>query len=504
MRRLSISNFTITLVFGLALLLCLEACTQVFAQTPSAVSDAIEGKWYGMAGFPQDRVEIGFEFKRNEKQELKAYLYQPVMNFYGLELPGALKKEADKYVLEDVRMSLTFSEGKLSGTYYPLHAPISLERTRKLPAEVPLPSFPKGPGPKWQAKLGAAIYAPAAVHDGIAYVGTTGGMFYAISLKDGSYVWPFTAGRPIHGEALVSAEHVYFVCDNGFLFKLDRKTGKEVWRYDLGDAQVPRTLPHQVLPNSGDYDWNTHASRPVLVDEVIYVGSGDGSMHAVNAAKGERIWRSEPRGKIRTAAVVDGPRVIFGSLDDTVYAVDRQTGREVWKKNTYGPLTSSPILIDGKLIVGNRNGLLAALNPATGETVWRMLFWGSSVESDAVPAGDGSLFYIGSSDLRRISLIDAKDARVLWRTDIFGWAWPRPALSDKLVYASAIGASPYQMRHLGSLTAMDRKTGKIVWRWPMPEAPGSWTNGFAASPAIDGNTLVVGGLDGTLYAFPVE
>jgi PQQ-like domain len=38
----------------------------------------------------------------------------------------------------------------------------------------------------------------------------------------------------------------------------------------------------------------------------------------------------------------------------------------------------------------------------------------------------------------------------------------------------------------------------------MPEAPGFWTNGFAASPVVDGKTLIVGGLDGTLYAFPVE
>lgn len=503
MRPLCISNFIIILVLSVAPLFCPATFAQGTARTPVAGSDPIEGKWFGMVGFPQDRVEIGFEFKRDEKQEMKAYLYQSVMNFYGLELPGAVRKEADKYVHDDYRMSLTLLDGKLVGTYFPLNAPISLERTDKLPAEVPVPALPKGPGPKWQVKLGAAIFAPAAVRDGVAYVGTTGGMFYAVSLKDGQFVWPFAAGRPIHGAALATADHVYFVCDNGFLFKLDRKTGKEVWRYDLGDAQVPRTLPHQVIANSGDFDWDNTSPRPLLADDVIYVGSGDGSMHAVNAASGQRVWRSAAEGKIRTDALLDGPRVIFGSLEGTVYAVDRQTGREVWKKNTRGPVTSSPIIVDGKLIVGNRNGLLAALNPATGEVVWRMLFWGSSVESDAVP-GDGSLFYIGSSDLRRVSLIDAKDGRVLWRTDIFGWAWPRPALSDKLVFASAIGGNPYQMRHLGSLTAMDRTTGKVVWRWPMPETPGSWTNGFAASPVIGDHTLVVGGLDGTLYAFPVE
>jgi hypothetical protein len=38
----------------------------------------------------------------------------------------------------------------------------------------------------------------------------------------------------------------------------------------------------------------------------------------------------------------------------------------------------------------------------------------------------------------------------------------------------------------------------------MPEWPGSWLNGFAAAPVVDGTMLVVGGLDGTLHGFPAE
>jgi len=60
------------------------------------------------------------------------------------------------------------------------------------------------------------------------------------------------------------------------------------------------------------------------------------------------------------------------------------------------------------------------------------------------------------------------------------------------------------MRHKASLTALDRTTGKIVWRWPMPEWPGGWLNGFIASPEIEQNTLIIGGVDGALYAFPIE
>lgn len=51
---------------------------------------------------------------------------------------------------------------------------------------------------------------------------------------------------------------------------------------------------------------------------------------------------------------------------------------------------------------------------------------------------------------------------------------------------------------------LDRASGRIVWRWEMPEWPGAFANGFIASPTVADNRIVVGGLDGTLYAFPIK
>lgn len=465
------------------------------AQTP----DPIEGKWHGVAGFPHDRVEINFEFKRNAAGELRAYLYQSVMNFYGLDA-GLVKRDGDAYTVEDMLLNVTMKDGALEGTYFSLKAPIALQRTETLPSEVPIPEFSR-PKPLWQTKLGAAIYAPAAIRDGAAYVGTSGGMFYSVSLDDGRFLWAFNAGRGIYGQALTTADALFFTCDNGYLYKLERKTGKELWKYDLGDSRTSRVLPHQVLPNSGDFDFHITASQPLLADGVLYAGSGEG-LHAVNPATGQRIWHFAA-GVIRTNPAIDEKHLYVGTLGDFVYAVDRKSGAKVWEKNTYGPLTSSPVLIGDKLIIGNRNGLLAALDPATGTVQWRLTFWGSAIESTPTPAGDG-LFYIGSSDLRRVSLIDSKDARVLWRTDVYGWSWPRPAVTSKHVYAAAMDMIPYQMRHEGGLTALHRETGKVVWRYTLPPWPGLLVNGFGASPVVEGKVLVAGGLDGSLYAFGAE
>lgn len=468
------------------------------AQGPSAPNpDPIEGKWWGAAGFPQDRIDLGFEIKRNAKGELKVYLYEPVLNFYGLEIPGTLDHDSTGYVLPSYVTSFQLVNGRIEGKYMPLHDPMSLERTDSLPAEVPVPDLPAGPGPRWQTKLGGEIWAAAAVRDSVAYVGTTSGIFNAVSLKDGSFVWTFNAGRPMHGEALATDDAVLFVCDNGFLYRLDRATGKEVWRYDLGDAQSPRIMPHQIV-----YEYDFKSPRPLLADGVIYVGAGDGGFHAVNAATGERIWRFATEGKIRTDAIAVGSNVVFGSFDNYVYALDRKTGRQVWKYNSYAEVDGSPALIDGKIIVGNHGSVVQAIDPATGKWVWQRIWWGSAVES--TPVEYGGHLYIGASDLRRVTCMEPKDGRVVWRTDVYGWAWARPLVTEKLVYIGTGGSDPYQMRHVAAMTALDRKTGRIFWRWPMAKLPGVLTYGFAAPPALGAGLLVIGGMDGTLYAFPAE
>ena len=61
--------------------------------------------------------------------------------------------------------------------------------------------------------------------------------------------------------------------------------------------------------------------------------------------------------------------------------------------------------------------------------VWRAPFWGSWVESSAVQYEN--LFYIGASDLRRVTCYDPTDGHVVWRTDVFGWNWGRPLVTAR-------------------------------------------------------------------------
>jgi hypothetical protein len=58
-------------------------------------------------------------------------------------------------------------------------------------------------------------------------------------------------------------------------------------------------------------------------------------------------------------------------------------------------------------------------------------------------------------------------------------------------------------RHVAGFSTIDRKTGKLLTRWPLPDTGGhQW--GIAGSPAAAGNAVVVATISGSLLAFPME
>lgn len=482
------------------ILITLLAGTWFASLAPTRVSGAgpepIAGAWLGTAGGSGNRTPFGLEFKSDEQGGIEGALYLEVMNYFGQTLPKVMRTQ-DGISVPDFGLNLKLQGDRLTGTLG--KAPVELTRAPGLPSEPPVPAdLPTGPGPRWKTPLGAAIYATPAVRDGTAYVGTAGGVFNAVRLSDGSFEWTFSAGRPIMGEALVTEDAVFFVCDNGLLYRLSRATGKEVWRYDLGDAQVARILPHAVV-----YDYDHDSPTPVLAGGSLFVGSGDGSFHAVDAGTGERLWRIKVKGKVRSTALSLGPTIIFGTWDGELHAVDRATGQDQWVRDLKSPITSTPALMGRALVVGTRGSRLAGLNPQTGAEIWSMAFWGSWVESTPV-AGDDGLGYIGSSDLRRVTCFDPLDGRIVWRTDVYGAPWGKPLVTDRYVYDGASAIVPYMTRHRGGLVALDRKTGRLAWRFPLTNPPGTLHYGFAGSPARAGDALVIGGLDGALYAFPLS
>ncbi|MGA3010471.1 MAG: PQQ-binding-like beta-propeller repeat protein [Terracidiphilus sp.] len=77
-------------------------------------------------------------------------------------------------------------------------------------------------------------------------------------------------------------------------------------------------------------------SSPAVANGVVYVGSADGGLCAVDAATGKLRWRFDAHGDVNSSPTVDGNTVYLVSLDGNLYAVDAATGKQRWSFATQG------------------------------------------------------------------------------------------------------------------------------------------------------------------------
>ena len=75
-------------------------------------------------------------------------------------------------------------------------------------------------------------------------------------------------------------------------------------------------------------------SSPVIVDGVVYVGSNDKNMYAIDAHTGEAIWTFETGGAIPSTPAVSHGKVMFLSYDGFFYALNQEDGSLAWKFQT--------------------------------------------------------------------------------------------------------------------------------------------------------------------------
>jgi len=104
-------------------------------------------------------------------------------------------------------------------------------------------------GPAPSISLSAFVESSPAVADGLLYTGN-GKYLEAWSLDDLSRpFWRFPGEGVLGGldgvvrSPVVVAGGVYFTSDDGWLWALDKNTGEELWRYDLGARSVTMPAP---------------------------------------------------------------------------------------------------------------------------------------------------------------------------------------------------------------------------------------------------------------------
>ena len=75
-------------------------------------------------------------------------------------------------------------------------------------------------------------------------------------------------------------------------------------------------------------------SSPAVANGVVYVGSYDNNVCALNASTGAKLWSYAAGSYVESSPAVANGVVYVGSYDNNVYALNAKTGAKLWSYAT--------------------------------------------------------------------------------------------------------------------------------------------------------------------------
>ena len=358
----------------------------------------------------------------------------------------------------------------------------------------------------WKFQAGGGVATLAAISDGVVYFGSMDGHLYAVDAQSGQERWKFQAGCLTWSRPTVADGVVYFGAaglDLTDLYALDAQSGQEKWRFEtagsfrvssptVADGVVYFADNHYLYAvdvQSGVERWRFQADgrpqeqagayehsglfSPAVSDGVVYVGSNDTYLYAVDVQSGQKKWKFQAGGGFYggfwSSAAVSGGVVYVSNDDGYLHALDAQSGQERWKFKTGDnraanradglPIIGSPPAISGGVVyVANYedydhhhgwDGYLHALDAQSGQEKWMFRAGEALADPDGSPhdgVGDpnppavsGGVVYFGSND-GYLHGLDAQSGQEKWKFETGDpAAHYSPAVSGGLVYVGQDG-----------------------------------------------------------------
>jgi len=254
--------------------------------------------------------------------------------------------------------------------------------------------------------------------------------------------WKFKAGGYITSSPALENGLLYFGSQDGNLYALDIKTGAEAWSFQTGKPVN---------------------SSPAVSNGLIFFQSNNGFTYALDSKSGKQRWKVDT-GPDRTtdydflssSPVVQSNIVYVAGGNGSLYALDANTGDQFWAVPTTGlyslPVRSSPAVAGGTVYFTTQNSLLA-LDRKTGKQKW--LYGPNTVARSSPTIGDGIVVFGDNSS--SIYALDSETGAEKWKYRIkYYWVVSTAAIADDVVYIG--GDDSY-------LNALDAKTGNEKWRF---------------------------------------
>lgn len=182
------------------------------------------------------------------------------------------------------------------------------------------------------------------VEGGNIYLGTEEKIFYALEHGSNSAAvrWKFAANAAIRMKAGISLKYDYvlFGAMDGSLYCLDRYEGNQRW-YAFLNAPIYSGVATMEKENT----------------EYYYLGADNGYFYCFDTF-GKKVWNYRTGGKIRSEPFVHEEVVYFGSGDNYLYALDANTGKLVFRFSAGGDIIGCPIVYKNRLMFSSEDNFI--------------------------------------------------------------------------------------------------------------------------------------------------
>lgn len=268
----------------------------------------------------------------------------------------------------------------------------------------------------WRQTAGDDILSSPAIADGILYVGTRDNNLLAVNTANGSIEWRFRTQGAVDTPPVIAYGVIYFGSDANRVTALDLATRNVLWQFEArGRIKAPPLVYRDVvvvgttngriycLNAQGQPLWSntiepgTFFASPVGERTKVVYASGR-ELIARDIYTGRLVWGRPFRagGLIVGSPAVVGREIYVGARDGAVYAIDASRGQAIWKwprEGAVNPISSSLVVVDNKIVFRAGQRDIYAISMNGRDTLWQYTL--PEVEERVATQPAGGMFMPG-------------------------------------------------------------------------------------------------------------
>ena len=273
---------------------------------------------------------------------------------------------------------------------------------------------------------------PAVDSDGNVYFGAYNRQLYKVS-PQGQLVWNVTTGGAIYGPPTIDADGtVYIGSFDQYVYAIS-PAGSVKWRAFIGahgdsGIAIGDGAQSHVLMTQSNEGGNCTAWPP----EWGGVSGGQCFIFALDKRSGKELWRRHT-GKPGGGGAVTNGAYISGNWNNYVTSYDMLTGKLNWQLDVKGEVESRPAIVDGvAFITTEESKLLLAIDATSGKIKWS--YAGAAEELNGSPAVSRDLVFAGSND-RYLHAVDRQTGELRFKFETCANVFSSAAIADSgMVY----------------------------------------------------------------------